>query len=160
MVHLIQNIRKVECVEAYHLQHSDIIADRGVWLNVYQQFNPISTIGLSSVEISDKIENKQRVFTTKLTMFRQRSCYLVPRSSALRWQPSPAPSSWSDAQTNLTRLFRTKRVFRQLPAESPCNSYCYPDFYHSDAFHIRLRSFYTIYIRYNIAYTNFWQYGI
>lgn len=70
MVHLIQNIRKVECIEAYHLQHSDIIADRGVWLNVYQQFNPISTIGLSSVEISDKIENKQRVFTTKLTMFR------------------------------------------------------------------------------------------
>lgn len=70
MVHLIQDIRKVECIEAYHLQHSDIIADRGVWLNVYQQFNPISTIGLSSVEISDKIENKQRVFTTKLTMFR------------------------------------------------------------------------------------------
>lgn len=70
MVHLIQNIRKVECIEAYHLQHSDIIADRGVWLNVYQQLNPISTIGLSSVEISDKIENKQRVFTTKLTMFR------------------------------------------------------------------------------------------
>ena len=85
MVHLIQNIRKVECIEAYHLQHSDIIADRGVWLNVYQQFSPISTIGLSSVEISDKIENKQRIFTTKLTMFRsKKSCYLVPKSSASR----------------------------------------------------------------------------
>ena len=71
MVHLIQNIRKVECIEAYHLQHSDIIADRGIWLNVFQQFSPISTIGLSSVEISDKIENKQRIFTTKLTMFRK-----------------------------------------------------------------------------------------
>lgn len=70
MVHLIQNIKKVECIEAYHLQHSDIIADRGVWLNVFQQFSPISTVGLSSVEISDKIENKQRIFTTKLTMFR------------------------------------------------------------------------------------------
>lgn len=69
MVHLIQNIKKVECIEAYHLQHSDIIADRGVWLNVFQQFSPISTVGLSSVEISDKIENKQRIFTTKLTMF-------------------------------------------------------------------------------------------
>ena len=55
MIHIINNIRKVECIEAYHLQHSDIIADRGVFLNVYQQFEKISTIGLSSVEISDKI---------------------------------------------------------------------------------------------------------
>ncbi len=70
MIHIINNIRKVECIEAYHLQHSDIIADRGVFLNVYQQFEKISTIGLSSVEISDKIENNQRVFTTKLTMTR------------------------------------------------------------------------------------------
>ena len=70
MVHLIQNIKKVECIEAYHLQHSDIIADRGVWLNVFQQLSPISTVGLSSVEISDKIDSKQRIFTTKLTMFR------------------------------------------------------------------------------------------
>ena len=45
MVHLIQNIRKVECIEAYHLQHSDIIADRGVWLNVYQQFSQFQPSG-------------------------------------------------------------------------------------------------------------------
>lgn len=81
MVHLIQNIKKVECIEAYHLQHSDIIADRGIWLNVFQQFSPISTIGLSSVEISDKIENKQRIFTTKLTMFR--TAKLLPGAKKL-----------------------------------------------------------------------------
>lgn len=68
MISLLNNIRKVELIEAYHLQHSDIIAERGVWLNVYQQFTPVETIGLSSVEISDKIENRQRVYTTKLTM--------------------------------------------------------------------------------------------
>ena len=81
MIHLLKNIRRVECIEAYHLQHSDIIADRGVWLNVYQQFTPIDTIGLSSVEISDKIENKQRVFTTKLTMFRSEK--LMPGAKKL-----------------------------------------------------------------------------
>lgn len=81
MVHLLQNIKKVECIEAYHLQHSDIISDRGIWLNVFQQFSTISTIGLSSVEISDKIENKQRIFTTKLTMFR--TAKLLPGSKKL-----------------------------------------------------------------------------
>lgn len=68
MIGLLNNIRKVELIEAFHLQHSDIVAERGVWLNVYQQFTPIETIGLSSVEISDKIENRQRVFTTRLNM--------------------------------------------------------------------------------------------
>lgn len=81
MVHMLQNIKKVECIEAYHLQHSDIISDRGIWLNVFQQFSTISTIGLSSVEISDKIENKQRIFTTKLTMFR--TAKLLPGSKKL-----------------------------------------------------------------------------
>lgn len=84
MVHLIQNIKKVECIEAYHLQHSDIIAGRGVWLNVFQQFSPISTVGLSSVEISDKIENKQRIFTTKLTMFRTTKLLLGAKKLCFR----------------------------------------------------------------------------
>ena len=96
MIHIINNIRKVECIEAYHLQHSDIIADRGVFLNVYQQFEKISTIGLSSVEISDKIENNQRVFTTKLTMTRCEK--LLP---------------------NHIRLLKTVKVFLLHLAESP-----------------------------------------
>ena len=81
MIHLLKNICRVEIIEAYHLQHSDIIAERGVWLNVYQQFSQIDTIGLSSVEISDKIENKQRIFTTKLTMFRKEK--LLPGAKKL-----------------------------------------------------------------------------
>lgn len=81
MMHLINNIRQVECIEAYHLQQSDIITDRGVWLNVYQHFDKIDTIGLSSVEISDKIENNQRVFTTKLIM--SRKAKLLPGSKKL-----------------------------------------------------------------------------
>lgn len=155
MIHLLKNICRVEIIEAYHLQHSDIIAERGVWLNVYQQFSQIDTIGLSSVEISDKIENKQRIFTTKLTMFRKEKllpgakvlfpcdyCQWLPVLDRMRRQTLPGYSERREFSVSCQR-----KIW--------CNSYCYPDFYHSDAFHIRLRSFYTIYIRYNIAYTNF-----
>lgn len=117
MVHLIQNIRKVECIEAYHLQHSDIIADRGVWLNVYQQFSPISTIGLSSVEISDKIENRQRIFTTKLTMFRSKK--LLPGAKKFCFKVTTVTGSQFliGSSENPTPSYKTKRVFRPQPVD-------------------------------------------
>lgn len=152
MVHLIQNIRKVECIEAYHLQHSDIIADRGVWLNVYQQFSPISTIGLSSVEISDKIENKQRIFTTKLTMFRSKK--LLPGAKKLCFKVTTVTGSQFliGSSEKPYPVIQNEETF---PSEASGRGRCYrhsnPDLPYSDACHIRLESFYAIYIRYNIA---------
>ena len=142
MVHLIQNIRKVECIEAYHLQHSDIIADRGVWLNVYQQFSPISTIGLSSVEISDKIENKQRHF--------HHQTHHVPVKEAATWCQKVLLQGNNRHRLPVPDWFirkalprHTKR--RDFSVRSQRTGRCYrhsnPDLPYSDACHIRLESF-------------------
>lgn len=69
MAQILHNIKKVEMIETYHLTHCDIIPSRGIYMNVPQFFDEINTIGLSSVEVSDKIENKTRLFTTKLSFF-------------------------------------------------------------------------------------------
>ena len=68
MIQLINNISKVESIEAYHLEHADIIRNKGILLNVTQIFTEIPIVGLASCRISDKIEGCTRVYTSELKM--------------------------------------------------------------------------------------------
>lgn len=64
---ILKHIKKVEVIEAKHLVNSAIIHNNSILLQIYRPFSDLDTIGLSSVETGDKIENKVRIHTTKLT---------------------------------------------------------------------------------------------
>lgn len=63
---LLKQIKKVEMIEAKYLVNSTIIGNYGIILDFYRPFDNLSAIGLSSVENSDKIESKVRIYTSKL----------------------------------------------------------------------------------------------
>lgn len=63
--HLV-SIKKVERCPITALADTERIFNRGLWLKGYSNFEKMDIIGLASVEISDKIEAKQRIYTTKL----------------------------------------------------------------------------------------------
>ena len=67
MYSVLKQIKKVEVIEARHLVNSTIINDNSILLQVYRPFSVLNTVGLSSVEKSEKIENKVRIYTSKLT---------------------------------------------------------------------------------------------
>lgn len=54
-------------IEAKHLINSTIVNNDSILLEVYRPFDLLEAIGLSTVETSDKIENKVRIHTSKLT---------------------------------------------------------------------------------------------
>lgn len=56
-------------IESKHLVNSTIVNNSGIFLDIYRPFDELDTIGLSSVESSDKIDNKVRVYTSKLVSF-------------------------------------------------------------------------------------------
>lgn len=67
MSSILKHIKKVEIIEAKHLVNSTIINDNSILLQFYRPFSILDTVGLSSVETSEKIENKVRIYTSKLT---------------------------------------------------------------------------------------------
>lgn len=67
MSSILKHIKKVEIIETKHLTNSTIINDNSILLQIYRPFSILDTVGLSSVETSDKIENKVRIHTSKLT---------------------------------------------------------------------------------------------
>lgn len=64
---ILKHIKKVEMIEAKHLVNSTIINSSSILLQIYRPFSKLETVGLSSVETSEKIENKVRIYTYKLT---------------------------------------------------------------------------------------------
>lgn len=67
MSSILKHIKKVEIIEAKHMVNSTIINDNSILLQIYRPFSILDTVGLSSVETSEKIENKVRIHTSKLT---------------------------------------------------------------------------------------------
>lgn len=54
-------------IESKHLTNSTIVNNSGILFEIYRPFDELDTIGLSSVESSDKIVDKVRIYTSKLT---------------------------------------------------------------------------------------------
>lgn len=63
--HLV-SIKKIERCPVVALADTELIFDQGILLKGYNDFEKVDIIGLASVEVTDKVENKQRVYTTKL----------------------------------------------------------------------------------------------
>lgn len=70
MGNCIKFIKRVEMIEADKLSSSIFIPGVGVYLSSQLSFQRMDTVGLSSLESSDKIENKSRIFSQTLR------CYL------------------------------------------------------------------------------------
>ena len=66
MSSVLKYIKRVEIIEAKHLVNSTIINNNSVLLQIYRPFSILGTVGLSSVETGEKIENKVRIHTYKL----------------------------------------------------------------------------------------------
>lgn len=62
-------INKIETIEAHQLASSIFIPGTGVFLESGLVFQRLDTVGLSLLDISDKIESKSRIITQKLTSY-------------------------------------------------------------------------------------------
>ena len=86
-------INRVEMIEAEKLSSSIFIPGVGVYLNTPLTFQKLETIGLSSLEFTDKIENKSRIVTQKLTssiyerfpVGNQKYCFLLTTASGRQY---------------------------------------------------------------------------
>lgn len=80
--HLV-SIKMVEQCPASFMQSTVRIFNQGIFLKTNTRFEKVDIIGLASVEVTDKIENKQRLYTTKLVFktlhdpdfHKEQSCY-------------------------------------------------------------------------------------
>lgn len=66
---MIRYVNKIEMVEAREISSAIVINKSGISLPQGVEFVTLDTAGLSAIEISDKISNKERVFTTKMVAF-------------------------------------------------------------------------------------------
>lgn len=69
MINALRNITKVEVIESRWLANIFIMDNNKVMLKYWRNFTLLSSVGLSSVEVTDKIENKNRIYTVKLQAF-------------------------------------------------------------------------------------------
>lgn len=64
---VLQNIKKVEVIEARYLNDITVILGLGVMLNYWRNFTEIPLSDLAEVEINSIMENKCRIYSLKLS---------------------------------------------------------------------------------------------
>lgn len=64
MLQVISNINRISFIEARRLRNITVIPGRGVMMNYWRDFAELPLVNLASMEISSKVENKSRLFTT------------------------------------------------------------------------------------------------
>ncbi len=64
---ILNNIKKVEVIEARYLKNITVINGIGVLLNYWRNFSEIPITSLAEVEMSSAVEDKSRLMTVKLT---------------------------------------------------------------------------------------------
>lgn len=67
MKQLIQNIAKVEYIEARYLQNIIITPNNDVLLRYWRNFHELPIVGLASVTVADQVEHNNRLTTVTLT---------------------------------------------------------------------------------------------
>lgn len=63
---ILQNIKKIQVIEARLLQNLTIIPGTGVMMNYWRNFTDLPLANLASMETVSKIDNKSRLFTTSI----------------------------------------------------------------------------------------------
>lgn len=66
MLQVISNINRISFIEARRLRNITVIPGRGVMMNYWRDFAELPLVNLASMEISSKVENKSRLFTTSI----------------------------------------------------------------------------------------------
>lgn len=66
MLQVISNINRISFIETRRLRNITVIPGRGVMLNYWRDFAELPLVNLASMEISSKVENKSRLFTTSI----------------------------------------------------------------------------------------------
>lgn len=63
---ILQNIKKIQVIEARLLQNLTIIPGMGVLMNYWRNFTDLPLANLASMETVSKVDNKSRLFTTSI----------------------------------------------------------------------------------------------
>lgn len=85
MLQVISNINRISFIETRRLRDITVIPGRGVMMNYWRDFAELPLVNLASMEISSKVENKSRLFTTSIKALlsehfdiaNRKLCYLV-----------------------------------------------------------------------------------
>lgn len=66
MIQILDNINSIHFIETRLLRNMTIIPGKGVLLNYWRNFTELPLVNLASMEVTSKVENKSRTFTTSL----------------------------------------------------------------------------------------------
>ncbi len=64
---ILNNINKVEFIEARYLKDITIVPGKGVLLNMWRNFQTLDTVGLSSAISTSKVFKKNTIYNIKMT---------------------------------------------------------------------------------------------
>lgn len=66
MRNILLNIKQVDRLEAYHLHMANVLPGYKVIIGAFQFWEEVPIVGTAQMQITDKYEGKQRLFTTTL----------------------------------------------------------------------------------------------
>lgn len=66
MYPILANIKSIQFIETRQLNHTTIIPGIGIMLNFWRNFAELPLVDLASMEVTSKVENKSRLFTTSI----------------------------------------------------------------------------------------------
>lgn len=67
MPQLLHNINKLSFIESRRMKNITVVPGSGVMLNYWLDFHPLPLVGLARCEVSSKVVDKSKLFTTTLT---------------------------------------------------------------------------------------------
>ncbi len=67
MIQILNNIKSVSVIEAKDLVNVHYLAGIGAFLGHWRPFDELPVVGLAECSVTSAIENRSRIFTTKLT---------------------------------------------------------------------------------------------
>lgn len=69
MATILKNIYKVEFIESRFLKDITVVPGKGVFLNMWRNFQLMDTVGLSSATSTSKIVKKNTIYNIKMSAF-------------------------------------------------------------------------------------------
>ncbi len=80
----LNNIYKVEYIESRFLKDITIVPGKGVFLNMWRNFQQLDTVGLSSATSTSKVVKKNALYDIKLTSLLKEQFFVLNRHLCYR----------------------------------------------------------------------------
>ena len=84
MATILNNICKVEYIESRFLKDITVVPGKGVFLNMWRNFQQLDTVGLSSATSTSKVVKKNTLYDIKLTSLLKKQFLVVNRHLCYR----------------------------------------------------------------------------